>query len=134
MIIQDYALSTQKLEKIKRTQQSLQTLQEQRQNAWRIFLAPSILVEGSFRELLIRCGKPNCHCQDQPAHPIARLSHWEKGKLKNQVVRVADKEQIKTLSDNYKDHKQALSQLLKMSKKECQLLKNVIKLESVSYE
>ena len=114
--------------------QSLQTLQEQRQQAWKIFFTPSVLVEGSFRELLIRCGRPNCHCQNQPAHLVSRLSHWEQGKLKNKVVRVADRQRIKSLSDNYKEHRQALSQLLKVNKKEYQLLKNFIRLKLIPYE
>ena len=134
MITQDNDLSTQKSKKLNKMQQSLQPFQEQRQQAWRVFFAPTMLVEGSFRELLIRCGKSNCHCQNEPAHPVSRLSHWEHGKLKNKVVRVADKQRIKSLSDNYKNHKRSLSQLLKVNKKEHQLLKKVIKLKSVPYE
>jgi len=134
MITQDYVLSTQKLKKLNKMQQSLQTFQQQRKHAWKIFFAPSTLIEGSFRESLIRCGRPNCHCQNYPVHPVSRLSHWEQGKLKNKVVRVADKQWIKSLSDNYKEHKLALSRLLKINKKEYQLLKNVLGLKAVLYE
>lgn len=134
MITQDEVLSTQKLKKLNAMQKSLQTFQELRQYTWKIFFTPSPLIEGSFRESLIRCGKPTCHCQNQPAHLVSRLSHWEQGKLKNKVVRVADRQRIKFLSDNYKEHKQALNQLLKVNKKEYQFLKNAINLKSISYE
>jgi len=134
MIIQDGILSTQKLKKLDTLQQALNTLHEQRQQICKIFFTQSSLVNGSFRELLIRCGKPNCHCQSQPAHLVSRLSHWEQGKLKNKVVRVADRIRIKTLSDNYKEHTQSLSHLLKINKKEYQLLKNAINLKVILYE
>jgi hypothetical protein len=134
MITQDNALSTQKLKKLDALRQALNAFHEQRQQTCNIFFTPSPLVDGSFRELLMRCGKPNCHCHSQPAHLISRLSHWEQGKLKNKVVRVADRERIKALSDNYKEHTQALSQLLKINKKEYQLLKNVINLKVILYE
>ena len=134
MITQDNALSIQKLKKLNTMQQSLNAFQEQRQQTYKMFFTPSTLVDGSFRELLMRCGKPNCHCQNQPAHLVSRLSHWVDGKLKNKVVRVADRERIKSLSDNYKEHTQALSQLLKINKKEYQLLKNALNLKVILYE
>jgi len=134
MITQDEALSTQNQNKLNAMQRSIQALHEQRQHAWRIFFTPSPLIEGSFRESFIRCGKPTCHCQDQPAHLVSRLSHWELGKLKNKVVRVADRQRIKVLSDSYKEHKNVLNQLIKINKKECQLLKNAINIKAISYE
>ena len=134
MITQEEAMSTQKLKKLNTMQRSLQAFQEQRQHAWKIFFTPSPLIEGSFRESLIRCGKPTCHCQNQPAHLVSRISHWEQGKLKNKVVRVADRQRIKSLSDSYKEHKHLLNQLIKLNKKECQLLKNAINLKAISYE
>jgi len=115
-------------------QQSLKTFHEQRQQAWKMFFAPSALIEGSYRESLIRCGKPTCHCQNQPAHLVSRLSHWEQGKLKNKVIRVADRQRIKSLSDSYKEHKHVLNQLIRLNKKECQILKNAINLKSILYK
>jgi hypothetical protein len=134
MITQEEVLSTQKLKKLNAMQQSLQNFHEQRQQAWKMFFTPSPLIEGSYRESFIRCGKPTCHCQNQPAHLVSRLSHWEQRKLKNKVVRVADRQRIKSLSDSYKEHKHVLNQLVRLNKKECQILKNVINLKSISYE
>ena len=132
--MQDTALSTGKLKKINKMQQTLQTLQEQRHNLWKIFFSPSPLLEGSFGEFLIRCGRPNCHCYNQPCHLVTRLSRWQEHKLKHKVVKVADRQWIKPLSDNYKEHTRALSQLLKINKKEYQLLKNTVALKTVAYE
>ena len=134
MITQDMNLSTQKLKKLNKTQQSLHALKEQRHNLWKIFFSPSLLVEGSFGEFLMRCGRANCHCRNQPCHLVTRISRWQEGKLKHKVVRVADRQRIKPLSDNYKEHTRALNQLIKVNKKEYQLLKNVIGIKSFPYE
>jgi hypothetical protein len=134
MLMQDTALSTQKLKKINRAQQSLNALKEQRHNLWKIFFASSPLVEGSFGEFLVRCGRSNCHCHAQPCHLLTRLSHWQEGKLKHKVVKVADRQWVKPLSQHYKEHTQALSQLLKVNKKEYQLLKNVMEFKVFAYK
>ena len=134
MLMQDTKLSTQKLKKLDKAQQCLHALKEQRYSLLKVFLNSSPLVEGSFGEFLIRCGRFNCHCYAQPCHLVTRLSHRQEGKLKHKVVKVADRKWIKPLSDNYKEHAQALSQLLKINKKEYQILKNVIEIKSVPYK
>jgi hypothetical protein len=134
MLMQDTKLSTQKLKKLDKAQQSLHALKEQRYDLLKVFLNSSPLVEGSFGEFLIRCGRSNCHCYAQPCHLVTRLSYRQEGKLKHTVVKVADRQWIKPLSDNYKEHAQALSQLLKINKKEYQLLKNVIEVKSAPYK
>lgn len=134
MLMQDTELSTQKLKKLNKTQQSLHALKEQRYSLLKVFLNLSPLIKGSFGEFLIRCGRSNCHCYTQPCHLVTRLSQRQEGKLKHKVVKVADRQWIKPLSDNYREHAQTLSQLLKINKKEHQLLKNVIEIKSVPYK
>jgi hypothetical protein len=92
------------------------------------------LVEGSLRDLLVRCGRKGCHCEKEPVHPVTRLSRWENGKLKNKIVRVDDRELIRKLSHNYREHRNALSKLIKLNDEEMQWLKSVLKSKTVKYE
>lgn len=85
-------------------------------------------------ERFTRCGRPGCHYEKEPIHPVTKISQWEKGKLRNKIVRVADKEWVKNLFDNYKKNKKALSNLLKQNKKEREIIKTVIKSKTVKYE
>lgn len=120
--------------KINKNREKISEVEKKRKRLIKFLLSDCELVEGSIRDLLIRCGRPGCHCEKEPIHPITRLSRWENGKLKNKVVRVADREWVKKLSDNHKAHKQALSDLEKINKKEKEIIKTVIKLKSIKYE
>lgn len=120
--------------KITVTDEKIQELEKERKRLIRILLRNCKLVEGSLRDLLVRCGRKGCHCQKQPIHPITRLSHWENGKLKNRIVRIADRELIRELSNNYKEHKRALRALAKRNAQEIKLLKSLLKSKIVRYE
>jgi hypothetical protein len=119
--------------KIDQKKGEILSLQKQRHQLLRALFTDCELIEGSFRESLVRCGHPGCHCETRPVHLVTRLSRWENGKLKNKVVRVADRKSIKQLSNNYKAHKQAFSELIKIHKIECNLIKAVIQLKAVKY-
>lgn len=108
--------------------------EKERKRLIELLLSDCEIVEGSLRNMKVRCGRKGCHCEKEPVHPVTRLSRWEKGKLKNKIVRVADRERIKKLSDNYKDHKNALSNLVKLNDEEIQWLKSVLKSKTVKYE
>jgi hypothetical protein len=54
--------------------------------------------------------------------------------LKNKIVRVADRELVRKLSANYKQHKKALRDLASLNAEEIELLKAVLKQKSVDYE
>jgi len=112
----------------------LSELEKERKRLIRILLSDCKLVEGSLRDLMVRCGRKGCHCEKGPIHPITRLSHWEKGKLKNKIVRIADRELIRELSTNYKEHKRALGDLAKQNAEEIRLLKSVLKSKIIRYE
>jgi len=114
--------------------EKLSELEKERKRLIRILLSDCKLVEGSLRDLLVRCGRKGCHCEKGPIHPITRLSHWENGKLKNKIVRIADREVIRKLSNNYKDHKRALGDLAKTNAEELKLLKSVVKSKIIRYE
>ncbi len=120
--------------KINQNKQKILDVEKKRRQLLQFLFRDCELIEGSFRESLVRCGHPGCHCETKPIHLITRLSRWVNGKLKNKVVRVADRERIKQLSDNYKEHKQAFSDILKINKAQCTFIKDLIKLKAVKYE
>jgi len=122
------------IKKIDTQKEDITEIQKQRKRLVKLLFSDCELIEGSIRDSLIRCGRPGCHCQKQPAHPVTRLSRWDKGKLKNKVVRVADRQRVKELSNNYKEHKQALSDLEMLNEKEREIIKTVIKLKTITYE
>lgn len=124
-------MSTKKIDKQK---EEITEIEKQRKRLIKLLFSDCELVEGSLRDLLIRCGRSGCHCQKQPIHPVTRLSRWDNGKLKNKIVRVADRQWVKELSNNYKVHKQALNELVKINEKERDIIKTVIKLKTVRYE
>ncbi len=120
--------------KINNQKEEITEIQKQRKRLIKLLFSNCELIEGSLRDSLIRCGRSGCHCRKQPSHPVTRLSRWDKGKLKNKIVRVADRQWVKKLSDNYKQHKQALRDLVKLNEKETEIIKTTIKLKTIKYE
>lgn len=121
-------------EKLSKKKTRIAAIEQERTKLIKVLLEECELIEGSYRESLMRCGRKECHCYEKPGHLVARISRWEEGKLKNKVVRLADREWVKKLADNYKNHKKAMSQLLKLNTKEGELLRSVIKLKKKRYE
>lgn len=122
------------IEIIKDKKEEIKEIEKQRKRLIKLLFSTCELIEGSLRDSLARCGRPGCRCEKQPAHPVTRLSRWENGKLKNKIVRVADRQRVRELSGNYKKHKQAMSDLVKLNKQEKEIIKSVLKLKTVKYE
>ncbi len=76
---------------------------------------------------MVRRGRAGCSCETWPVRPVTRLLRWENGKLKNKIVRVADRELVRKLSDNYKKQKRAISELTKLNKQEKEIIQSVVK-------
>jgi len=112
----------------------LYELEKERKRLIKILLSDCKLVDGSLQDLMVRCGRKGCHCEKEPIHPITRLSHWNNGKLKNKIVRIADRTLIRKLSNNYKEHKRALGDLAKRNAEEISLLKSMVKAKIIQYE
>lgn len=98
-----------------------------------LLLSDASLIEGSYSEVLVKCGRSGCHCEKKPIHLVARLGIREDGKIKNKVVRVADREKVKALTDCYRDHKQALRQMEHINEVEREILKGLIKRKNRGY-
>ena len=110
------------------------TIEKQRRKLIELLFSDSDLVEGSYRESFMRCGKEGCRCNETPSHPVARISRWEEGKLKNKVVRIGDREWVEKWAANYREHKRAISELAKLNTKEGAILKSIINRKKKRYE
>lgn len=121
--------------KLEAMRQKLKLLQDKRRNALRVFDKNVELISGSYGETYIRCGKPGCHCQEaKKGHFATRLARWVEGKLKSQIVKVADRSWVKEASSNYKEHKAALLKIQKLSSKEQDIVKKIINLKTIHYK
>ena len=108
-------------------------LEQKRKKLLDLLLNDDQLIVGSYTELLVKCGRDGCHCEKKPIHPVARLGLREDGKIKNKVVRIADREFVQKMTDQYKEHKQALKALEQVNETEREILKEVIKRKNIGY-
>lgn len=123
-----------KLEKLNIIKEEVIEIEKRRKYLFRVFFKNIELVEGSFINTLVRCGRSGCHCAKKPIHPVTRLSRWENKKMKNKIIRVSDREWVKKLTNNYKEYKKALGEYEKMNKKEKEILKKLLKMKTIEYE
>ena len=117
----------------KKAREELLNLRTERNRLLRVFYRDEKLVAGSYAEVFIRCGKPTCHCHEEGGHFATRLSRWVNGKLKAKIVRVADREWVKSASDQYKAHKNALKKLRALHKVELEILNRIVKMKTIDY-
>lgn len=119
---------------LQKAQDKLRSILKEQSNLLRIFYRDEELIGGSYGEVFIRCGQPTCRCHQEGGHFATRLSQWVAGKLKTKIVRVADRNRVKTASDHYKAHKSALRDLRKLHSEELKLLKNIVELKTTQYQ
>jgi hypothetical protein len=120
--------------KLTAKQNALLHLQEERKKLIEPFLKNDELTEGSYVEVLQKCGRPGCHCEKRPTHLVSRVSKWIDGKLKHKVVRIEDRDQVRKLVETYKKHKAATTKLAKGAQKEKEIMTAIIKLKNRPYE
>ena len=99
-----------------------------------IFYGEEQLITGSYGELFIKCGQPTCRCHQERGHFATRLSRWVDGKLKSQIVKVADRDWVKKASDHYKAHKLTIRNVQKLNVTELKLLKLLLELKTTKYD
>lgn len=118
---------------IKKKETIIKLLLEQK-TIIKVFFFDNKVIEGCYREALVKCGKKGCHCEEKPAHTVTRLSKWGGKKLKNKIVRVGDREWVKKYSENYKKHKSVLRDYDKINNQIKEILKSIIKMKAVKYK
>lgn len=118
---------------LQKARDELRNLHAERNRLLRIFYRDKKLVAGSYAEVFIRCGKPTCHCHEEGGHFATRLSRWVNGKLKAKIVCVVDRGWVKSASDQYKAHKNALKKLRTLHKDELEILNRIVKMKTIDY-
>ncbi len=127
-------MDNKKSQVLKEKKAAISGLQKEQQKIIDLFFNDDVLIEGSFMSVLAKCGKPGCHCEKKPCHPVTRLSAWEGKNLINKIVRIADREWVEKSNLTYKAHKKELKNYTELSKKIKELLKDMIKIKAIKYE
>ena len=116
-----------------KTQNQLSRLEKQRAQLIEYLLSDCPLIRGSYTEVLVKCGRTGCHCEKKPAHLVSRLIIHQNGHPQCKLIRVADRDSVQTLVQNYKQHKQAWRQLVQIHNKQEALVKTLIGEKDVGY-
>ncbi len=129
-----YYYMTMSSKKLIKKQNELINLQAERRKLIDPFLKEHNLIEGSYMEVLQKCGRPTCQCAKKPIHLVSRLSKWVSGKLKHKVVKIEDRQRVAKLVEVYKQHKNSMAELTKNLEKERKIMNSIIKLKNISYD
>jgi len=121
-------------ENFKKYKQEILRLSKKKRGLLELFFSEKALILGSYMETRMRCGTASCHCHKDGGHPAMRISYWKQGKLKNKIVRIGDREWVAEASGNYKAHKHALREIIKIDARQKEVLKMIIKEKSQIYE
>jgi len=121
-------------ENFKKYKQEILRLSKKKQELLELFFSKEALILGSYMETRMRCGTVGCHCHKDGGHTAMRISHWKQGKLKSKIVRIEDREWVAEASGNYKAHKRALREIIKIDAQQKEVLKMIIKEKSQIYE
>ena len=81
------------------------------------------LAVGTVATVGLKCGKPNCHCVDGPAHVHTQfLFIDEGGRRRCKLVRRADERRLLLAGERYRQFREDLRQLRANDKREKELL------------
>ena len=92
------------------------------------------LIQCSYSELLVKCGKPGCHCEDKPAHLVTHLGTRKNNAARTQVVRIADRQRVCALVQVYKKHKAALTDLKDIHQQQEKIVRDLVDDKDQPYE
>jgi hypothetical protein len=70
-----------------------------------------VLIIGSLSDVERRCGKPSCHCAEGPGHPQAILMSVEDGRRRCQLIRQADRAEVREAVQTYRAFRAGLRAL-----------------------
>ena len=96
-------------------------------------LAPEPLIVGSVSKVLRRCGNPNCHCAERPAHPTTHLATSREGRRKCQLVRKADEDAVTEKVNRYRRFRKVLRRLRALERERRDVLKAVAEVRGEDY-
>ena len=98
-----------------RLKQQLLTLRQRADDLLDQLLHIPPLLRGSFTQVYTRCGKANCWCADRAkGHPHLRLCWSEKGQLITRKVPPQAADQVRELTDNYRQFRSLRRELVQI--------------------
>ena len=112
----------------------IRKLDRERVQILKRLLGSGPLLKGSLSLVMRRCGKPNCHCVREPAHPVWVLITRPKAKPRCQVVRLADVETVRGHVKAYKEFRIARRRLCEVEKAQRLLLLRKMEERHMPYE
>lgn len=94
------------------------------------------LLKGSLSRVKRTCGKPSCHCAQEPAHEAwVLMSTPSPGRQRRcQVVRQDDVEEVQERVETYKHFRERLRELEAIQKEQKALLRGFMENRNVPYE
>lgn len=60
-----------------------------------------LMVRGALFILRRRCGKPSCHCANEPGHESPALAYPEGGRTRTMTLSAADVEEVRAALERY---------------------------------
>lgn len=106
--------------------------EEQRELVEELLVEEPIII-GSVSNVLRRCGSPNCHCAQVPAHPTMHLATSDHGRRKCQLVRKSDESTVAKKVDRYRHLRDQLRRLAALERERRDLLTAVTEVRSEDY-
>jgi hypothetical protein len=122
--------------KIFTTIAQVRRLQQERARILRQLLRQDPLLRGSLSLVKRTCGKPGCHCAQEPSHEawVLATSHGPGGRRRCQVVRQDDVEAVQERLRVYQDYRTALRELEAIQKKQKAILRGLMETRDEPYE
>lgn len=120
--------------KILTTIEKIRKLEQKRARILDELLVPKPLLQGGLSLVMRTCGKPNCHCAQEPSHPVWVLTARQGAERRSRVVRQADIDQVQERVATYRECRAAIRELEAIGKEEKELLKGLIENRNEPYE
>jgi len=128
------AISYKMKKSVKSKKDQFRRLELQRDKLIEYLLSDCLLMQGSYSELLVKCGKAGCNCEAKPAHLVTRLGTRRNNTPQNQVVRIADRQRVRSLVEIYKKHKATFSDFKALHLEQEEIVKAIIGDKDEPYE
>lgn len=106
------------------SKEKIKNYEKERALIFETLLDAKAMIPGSYKQLLLRCGKSNCWCHhvEGGGHPLRRITWTENGISKTKAIPKKDTNWIKEVTDEYRNFRKMRRKLKKLEAKCKQLL------------
>ena len=98
------------------SEEKILNLEKERTQILKYLLDAKEIIPGSYRKLIVRCGKPNCWCHHEEGggHPFRRITWTENGVSKTKAIPKEDIQWIKEVTNSYRKFRKMRRKLKKL--------------------